>query len=83
MNQSFGLSLGFITPFIYSLYETAAFVDAIGGTNQINPARATPLVLAGMPAAASAGSTERTARRAAVIAGPEAVGKAGIVAELD
>jgi kumamolisin len=38
MNQSFGFPLGFITPYIYSLYETAAFVDVTRGTNQIYPA---------------------------------------------
>jgi kumamolisin len=38
MNQSLGFPLGFITPFIYSLYETAAFVDVTRGTNQIYPA---------------------------------------------
>lgn len=38
LNQSFGFPLGFITPFIYSLYETNAFVDVTRGTNQIYPA---------------------------------------------
>ncbi len=38
LNQSFGFPLGFITPFIYSLYETGAFVDVTKGTNQIYPA---------------------------------------------
>jgi len=38
LNQSFGFPLGFITPFIYSLYETNAFVDITLGTNQIYPA---------------------------------------------
>ena len=38
LNQSFGFPLGFITPFIYSLYETGAFVDVTRGTNQIYPA---------------------------------------------
>ena len=38
LNQSFGFPLGFITPYIYSLYETNAFVDITRGTNQIYPA---------------------------------------------
>ena len=38
LNQSFGFPLGFITPFVYSLYETNAFVDITRGTNQIYPA---------------------------------------------
>lgn len=38
LNQSFGFPLGFITPFIYSLDETNAFVDISKGSNQIYPA---------------------------------------------
>ena len=38
LNESFGFPLGFITPFIYSLYQTNAFVDITQGTNQIYPA---------------------------------------------
>ena len=38
LNESFGFPLGFITPFIYSLYQTNAFVDITKGTNQIYPA---------------------------------------------
>ena len=38
LNESFGFPLGFITPFIYSLDQTSAFVDITKGTNQIYPA---------------------------------------------
>jgi kumamolisin len=38
LNESFGFPLGFITPFIYSLDGTDAFLDITRGTNQIFPA---------------------------------------------
>ena len=37
-NQSFGGPLGFITPYIYALYETDAFVEITSGTNEVPPA---------------------------------------------
>jgi kumamolisin len=38
MNQSLGFRLGYITPYMYSLYETDAYLDITEGTNQIPPA---------------------------------------------
>lgn len=38
MNQSLGFRLGYITPYLYSLYETDAYVDVTSGTNQVPPA---------------------------------------------
>jgi kumamolisin len=38
VNQSFGFPLGFISPYLYSLSGTAAFVDITKGTNEVYPA---------------------------------------------
>ena len=38
LDQSLGFPLGFITPYLYSLYETGAFVEITQGTNQVPPA---------------------------------------------
>jgi kumamolisin len=38
MNQSLGFRLGYITPYMYSLDETDAYLDITTGTNQIPPA---------------------------------------------
>ena len=60
LDQSLGFPLGFITPYLYSLYETGAFVEIAQGTNQISPRPATARAQAGTPAAASAASTGPT-----------------------
>jgi kumamolisin len=38
IDQSLGFPVGFVTPYLYSLYETAAFLDITQGTNAVPPA---------------------------------------------
>ncbi|MGO9783686.1 MAG: protease pro-enzyme activation domain-containing protein [Streptosporangiaceae bacterium] len=38
IDESLGFPVGFVTPYLYSLYQTAAFLDITQGTNEVPPA---------------------------------------------